>query len=157
MATKAKSYLPSGNHSVTPHVVVNNAAAAIEFYKKAFGAESVMPPFMMNGKIGHAELKIGDSLIYLNDEFPDSPCKAPTTVGGTTVTIHVYVPDVDKTWANATAAGAQAAMPLMDAFWGDRYGVLKDPFGHMWGLATHKEDVGPEEMAERAKAMFAHQ
>ena len=127
---------------------------AIEFYKKAFGAEvkGVMPG--PGGKVMHAEIRIGDSTIMLNDEFPEMGAKSPASIGGSAVTLHVYVPDCDALWNRAVAAGATVTMPLADMFWGDRYGTLTDPYGHKWSIATHKEDLTPEEMGKRgAEAM----
>jgi uncharacterized glyoxalase superfamily protein PhnB len=151
------SYIPAGQRTVTAHLVMRNASAAIDFYKRAFGAVELM---RMNGpdgnSVGHAELKIGDSIIYLADEFPGTSLGAPERFGGTTVSIHLYVPDVDAAYAQAVAAGAKPEMPLMDMFWGDRFGKVLDPFGHSWSIATHKEDVPPDEMARRgAEAMKA--
>ncbi|HPF41868.1 MAG TPA: VOC family protein [Phycisphaerae bacterium] len=150
--------IPEGFSTVTPHIVVKGAAQAIEFYKKAFGAEEI---YRMNGPDGqsvmHAEIRIGNSPIMIAEEWPmpNGP-KAPTTLGGSAVTIHLYVPDVDASFKRATDAGATATMPPMDAFWGDRYGKLKDPFGHDWGMATHIEDVPPEEMPARMQKAFAN-
>jgi PhnB protein len=142
-------------HTVTPHLVVRDAAKAIDFYKKAFGAQELMRMEGPGGKIGHAELKIGNSVIFLADEFPQGPCKAPQTVGTTTCTLNLYVEDVDKVYDTAVKAGAKTAMPLANMFWGDRYGQVSDPFGHVWGLATHVEEVSPEEMDKRAQAFWA--
>jgi uncharacterized glyoxalase superfamily protein PhnB len=145
--------IPSGFHTLTPHLIVKGASKAIEFYKKAFGAEEIGRMPGPDGKsIMHADLKIGDSHVFLADEFPEMDCRAPETVGGTPVTIHMYVEDVDAAFGKAVAAGAHVKMPLSDMFWGDRYGVLADPFGHAWSLATHKEDLTPEEIGKRAKS-----
>ncbi len=148
--------IPVGMHSITAHLTVKGAAAAIEFYKKAFGAVELARMPMPDGKLGHAHLKIGDSHLLLNDEpnFPGS-CKSPQTLGGNSVALQLYVEDVDAVFNRAVAAGAQAFMPPADMFWGDRYGQLNDPFGQRWSIATHKEDVPPEEMQKRAEAMFA--
>jgi PhnB protein len=147
--------IPSGFHTLTPHLVVKGASQAIEFYKKAFGAEEIGRAPSPDGKsIMHAELKIGDSRLMLVDEFPEMDCRGPQSIGGTPVTIHMYVKDADAAFSRAVAAGAQVRMPLADMFWGDRYGVLTDPFGHAWSIATHKEDVTPEEAAKRAQAEF---
>jgi PhnB protein len=148
--------IPEGKHTIVPHLVIQGAAKAIEFYKKAFGAveEARMPT--PDGKIMHACLKIGDSCLFLCDEFPDmGGCKSPQALGGTPVTIHLNVEDADAVFARAVAAGATAKMPPADMFWGDRYGKLTDPFGHDWSVSTHKEDVSPEEMKKRGQAMFA--
>jgi uncharacterized glyoxalase superfamily protein PhnB len=146
--------IPAGRHAITPHLVIKGAAEAIEFYKRAFGAEEVsrmpMPDKSGASKIGHAELKIGDSLLYLADEFPDYGSVGP---GATSpVVIHLYVTDADATFDRAVEAGAKVAMPLADMFWGDRYGKLIDPFGHHWSVAEHLEDVSPEQMMERMAA-----
>jgi PhnB protein len=147
--------IPEGHHTITPSLVIRGAAQAIDFYKKAFGAQELHRSTMPDGKIMHATLKIGDSMLYLSDEFPGAPFKAPQSLGGTPVALHIYVEDVDKLWENAVAAGATVGMPLDNQFWGDRYGQIVDPFGHSWGLATHKEDVAPEEMDRRAREAMA--
>jgi PhnB protein len=145
--------IPNGFHTLTPHLVVKGASQAIEFYKKAFGAEELGRMAGPDGKsLMHADLKIGDSHVFLVDEFPEMDCRGPESIGGTPVTIHVYVEDVDAAFGKAVAAGAQVRMPLADMFWGDRYGVLTDPFGHSWSMASHKEDLTPEEIAKRAPA-----
>ncbi len=148
--------VPDGYHTLTPHLVVKGASQAIEFYKKAFGAEEIGRVPGPDGKsLMHAELKIGDSRLFLVDEFPEMDCRGPQTIGGTPVTIHVYVEDVDAAFSKAVAAGAQVRMPLADMFWGDRYGVLADPFGHAWSMATHKEDLTPEQIGKRAQDEFS--
>ncbi len=148
--------IPEGTHTITPHLVVKGADEAIGFYKKAFGAEE---HFRMPGPDGktvmHAELQIGDSVLYLNDEFPDMGCKGPQALGGTPVTIHLYVQDCDAAFAKATGAGCEVTMPVTDMFWGDRFGKVKDPFGHKWSIATHKEDLTPEEIGRRASKWMA--
>ena len=157
MATEVKP-IPEGFHTITPHIVVRDAKAAIEFYKKAFGAQELHCSTGPDGKsIIHATLKIGDSRLMLNDEFPEWQCHGPQTIGGTPVTIHLYVEDVDKVYQQAIDAGAEATMPVVDAFWGDRYGKLKDPFGHAWSIATCTETPTPEQVKERAEAFFAAQ
>jgi PhnB protein len=143
--------IPPGYHSVTPYLVVNNAARAIEFYHRAFGAKEIMRMDGPPGKIGHAELKIGDSVIMLSDEMPGGGCRTPQSLGGSTVGIFLYVDDVDQVFKQAESAGAKVDTPLANMFWGDRYGKLTDPFGHSWSLATHIEDVAPEEMKKRVK------
>ena len=148
---KATQAIPPGFHSVTPSLTVRDAAAAIEFYKKALGAEELMRMPMPNGKIGHAEIKVGDSIIFLNDEFPEMGNKSPQTLGGNSSALYLYVEDVDKAFKRATDAGATTKMPVSDMFWGDRYGQVVDPFGHVWGLSTHVEDVEPEEIERRSK------
>lgn len=148
--------VPTGYHSLTPHLVVKGASQAIEFYKKAFGAEETSRVPAPDGKsLMHAELIIGDSRLFLVDEFPEMDCRGPQSIGGTPVTIHIFVEDVDTSFNKALAAGAQVRMPLADMFWGDRYGVLIDPFGHLWSMATHKEDLTPEEIGKRAQAAFS--
>jgi uncharacterized glyoxalase superfamily protein PhnB len=145
--------IPEGHHTITPHLYIKNAPEAIEFYKKAFGAKEISRAPGPDGKIMHAELKIGDSFIYLAEEAPEWGACAPGSQGSP-VSIHLYVPDVDKAFERAVAAGATAPMPLMNMFWGDRYGKLIDPFGHSWSMATHIEDVSPEDMQVRmVKAM----
>ncbi|MEQ8764462.1 MAG: VOC family protein [Planctomycetota bacterium] len=143
--------IPAGSHTITPHLVVQGAADAIEFYKKAFGAEEL---FRMPGPDGksvmHAELQFGNSRLYICDEFPDMGACGPKSVGGTSVTIHLYVEDADAVAKQAESAGAKVVMPVTTVFWGDRYGKLEDPFGHNWSVATHVEDVAPEDMAKRA-------
>jgi len=145
--------IPSGFHTLTPHLVVKGAGKAIDFYKKAFGAEELVRMAAPDGKsILHADLKIGDSHVFLADEVPNMDCRGPESIGGTPVTIHMYVEDADATFGQALAAGAKVKMPLSDMFWGDRYGVLADPFGHAWSIATHKEDLTPQEIRKRAQA-----
>jgi len=143
--------IPEGYHSVTPYLVIKGAAEAIEYYKKAFGATEECR-MDHEGKIGHAELKIGDSHIMLSDEHPELGYVGPQTLGGTPVSLMVYVDDVDTTYPQAIAAGGQELKPLQDQFYGDRSGTLKDPFGHIWTVGTHKEDVTPEEMGKRMAA-----
>jgi uncharacterized glyoxalase superfamily protein PhnB len=143
-------------HGIIPHLVVQGGAQAIEFYKKAFGATEIMRMPGPDGKtIGHAELKIAGSMVFLADECPVMGSRSPLALGGTPVTLSFYVPDVDAVFAQAVAAGATVRMPPADMFWGDRYGQLTDPFGHVWALCTHKEDVAPDEMARRAQAAYA--
>lgn len=155
MASKAVKPIPEGYHTVTPYLTVNDAAGAIDFYRRAFGAQETVRMAGPPGKIGHAELKIGDSMIMLADEMPGSGCRAPQSLGGSCVNIFLYVDDVDSVFKQAVNAGAKADMPPADMFWGDRFGRLTDPFGHSWSLATHKEDVAPEEMRQRAQAEMA--
>jgi PhnB protein len=146
--------VPDGFHRVTPHLVVRDAAKMIEFYKKAFGAVEKRRAPGPGGKIIHAELQIGDSIVFLNDEFPEMGAVSPLTTKGTGVTLHVYVEDADKQYQQALSAGAEVAMPLADQFWGDRYGIVKDPSGHQWSIGSHMEDLTPEQMQERmGKAM----
>jgi uncharacterized glyoxalase superfamily protein PhnB len=145
---KAKSYIPEGLRSVTPHLVVKNALESIEFYKKAFGAELMShAPGPSPRSTMHAAIRIGDGVVFLADEMPQSIAKAPR--GSTTTSIMLFVPDVDATFKQAVAAGAKAAMPVGDQFWGDRYGQVTDPDGHLWEIGTHKEDLTPEEIRQR--------
>jgi PhnB protein len=140
-----------GMHTITAHLVCANCSEAIAFYKKAFGAEEISRTHMPDGKIGHAMLRIGDSPLFLADEFPDYGSHSPLSLKGSPVTIHLSVPNVDQVWERAKAAGATVRMELADMFWGDRYGQLDDPFGHRWSLATHIRDVSPEELEEAMK------
>jgi len=146
--------IPEGYHTLTPHLIVRNAGKALEFYKKAFGAEEIFKMPTPEGKIGHAELKIGDSIFMMCDEWPGM-ASSPQTVGGTSVTLHLYVQDVDTAYKKAITAGCTSTMPVQDMFWGDRYGKLKDPFGHEWSIATHKQDLTPTQIAEGAKKAFS--
>ena len=147
--------IPDGFHTLTPHLTVRNAKEALEFYKKAFGAEVGNVAYMPNGKVMHAGLRIGDSMLMLNDEMPEYGVVSPLSTNGTAVTIHIYTEDVDSAFNRAVSAGAQVKMPLMDQFWGDRYGVVSDPYGHKWSLATHVKDMSPEEMEEGMKEAMA--
>jgi PhnB protein len=148
--------VPEGYRTLTPHLVVKGASQAIEFYKKAFGAEEIARVPGPDGKsLMHAAIKIGDSRLFLVDEFPEMGSLGPHSIGGTPVSIHVYVEDVDTVFNQAVAAGAQVRMPLADMFWGDRYGLVTDPFGHSWSLATHKEDLTLEEINKRAQTAFS--
>ena len=142
--------IPDGWHSVTPSLTVRGAARAIEFYKQVFGATEMLRMPGPEGKIMHAELRIGDSVVMLNDEFPDMGTRSPEALGGSPASLFLYVEDVDTIFERAVKAGAQAAMPPQDMFWGDRFGRVVDPFGHGWAIATHKEDLTPEEIARRA-------
>ena len=142
--------VPDGYRSVTPYLTISGAADAIEFYKESFGATERSRMTAPNGRIGHAELEIGDSVIMLADEFPDMGGVSPTTVGGTPVIIHLYVDDVDSVVERAVAAGATLTTPVANQFYGDRSGMLRDPYGHEWYVATHVEDVPPAEMERRA-------
>ena len=146
------SPIPEGYHSVTPYLVMKNAAAAIEFYKKAFGAVELLRMAAPGGKIGHAEIKIGDSPVMLADEYPDMGFKGPESLGGTPVSLMIYVDDVDKIYPQAIAAGGKEVCPLQNQFYGDRSGTLTDPFGHVWTISTHVEDVPEEELAKRGEA-----
>ena len=144
-------HTPDGYHSVTPYLYIRGAANAIEFYKKAFGAEELFRLPDKDGRIGHAEMKIGDSVVMLADEFANMKIVGPQTLGGTSIGLLVYVPDVDTTMGRALAQGAKLDRPIQDQFYGDRSGTVIDPYGHKWTIATHIEDVPPEEMEERAK------
>jgi len=152
---QAVTPIPEGFHTVTPHLVIKGAAAAIDFYKRAFGAEVLVRMDGPGGSVGHAELKIGDSIIFLADEFPGGPTKSPQTLGGTTASLHIYLPDVDAAYRQAISAGGREIMPVTDMFWGDRFGQLQDPFGHSWSIATRKEILTPQETEQRAQAFWA--
>ena len=147
--------VPEGYHTLTLYLTAEPAAEAIDFYKKAFGAEEKFRMDAPGGKIGHAELAIGDSIVMVSDPFPQASTKSPNALGGTTAGAFMYVEDVDAVFNRAVDAGASVTMEVADQFWGDRFGTLTDPFGHVWSIATHVEDVPPEEMAERAKAAMA--
>ena len=144
--------IPDGYPRVTPYLIVDGAAAAIEFYSSVFGATERMRMGAPEDKVGHAELEIGDAVIMLADEAPDMDARGPKTVGGSPVLLHVYVEDADSVFDRAVQAGAKPLRPVEDKFYGDRAGEFEDPFGHRWSVATHVEDVPPEEMAERAAA-----
>ena len=147
--------IPDGYHTATPYLIIRGAAEAIEFYKKAFGATELLRIPAPGGKIGHAEVKIGDSPIMLADEYPEMGYKGPQTLGGSPVSIMIYVDDVDTVFNQAVAAGASVKEAVTDKFYGDRMGTVIDPFGHVWHVATHKEDISLEEMEQRAKAAGA--
>jgi PhnB protein len=147
--------IPDGYHAVTPYLSVRGAAAALEFYARAFGAREVMCMAQPDGRIGHAEVQIGDSRIMLADEFPEMDFRSPQALGGSPVTIHLYVDDVDGVVARAVAAGARPVRPVQDQFYGDRSGTVVDPFGHVWHVATHREDLPMEEIRRRAAAQRA--
>jgi PhnB protein len=147
--------IPAGYHSVTPYLVCRGASDAIDFYKKAFGAKEKVRMPTPDGKVMHAELMIGNSHLMLGDEMPQMGATAPPTIGGTSVSIFLYVKDVDRAFAQATAAGATAEMPPADMFWGDRFCKLADPFGHKWAIATHIEDVSAKDMKVRMAAAQA--
>ena len=146
------NYMPEGYHSITPYLYITGAARALEFYKEVFGATELMRIGAPGGKIGHAEIKIGDSLVMLADEFSEMDERSPQSFGGSPVGLLLYVEDVDALAERAVAAGAKLQSPLEDKFYGDRMGKLVDPFGHIWAIATHKEDVSPEEMEKRIAA-----
>jgi PhnB protein len=147
--------IPEGYHTVTPFLTVDDASAAIAFYERAFGARERMRMPMPDGKIAHAELEIGDSVVMLSDPFPQATVRPPKELGGTSLGVFLYVEDIDAFVQRATDAGATVTMPPEDMFWGDRFGQISDPFGHVWQVATHVEDVPPQEMAERAKVAMS--
>jgi len=151
----ARKGVPEGFSTVTPHLNVRDAAQALEFYKKAFGAKETVRMLGPGGKILHAEIKIGDSHIFLADEMPEWGSRSPLTIGGTATALCLYVEDADAVFNQAVAAGAQVKMPLADQFWGDRYGKLADPYGHEWAVATHLEDLTPAEMERRREVAMA--
>ena len=152
MATKP---IPEGYHSAVPYLSVEDAAAAIDFYERAFGAKERVRMAAPGGRIGHAELEIGGAIVMLADALPQFTTRAPKDLGGTTVSVFMYVEDVDAVVKRAVDAGGEITMEVADQFWGDRFGAVTDPFGHLWTLATHVEDVPPEEVAERAKEAMA--
>jgi uncharacterized glyoxalase superfamily protein PhnB len=146
---------PKGFNTLTPHLIVRDAKKAMDFYQKAFGAEQARIHYGPDGKsIMHAEMKVGDSMLMLYDENPAWDSRSPLTLGGSPVFIHLYVDDVDSAFKRAVDAGATVKMPLMDAFWGDRYGQVTDPFGHQWSMATHKEDLTDDEIKKRSEEEF---
>jgi PhnB protein len=147
--------IPEGYHTLAPYLAVEDAAQAIEYYKNAFGATERIRMQAPDGSIGHAELDIGDSVLMLSDPFPQSSTKPPKELGGSSVSVFMYVEDVDAVVNQAVDAGATVLMEVADQFWGDRFGTVQDPFGHTWSIATHVEDVTPEQVAERAKAAMA--
>jgi PhnB protein len=157
MAKSMPHPIPAGHHAITPHLIIKGASEAIEFYKRAFGAEEISRmPFPTPGgqvRLGHAALKIGDSILFLSDEFPEQGGLGPGA--SSPVTLHLYVTDVDAAFARAVGAGAKVSMPPADMFWGDRYGKLIDPFGHHWSIAEHLEDLTPAQMRERMTAAMA--
>jgi PhnB protein len=145
--------IPEGYHAVIPYLSIKGAADAIEFYKKAFGAKELMRMAQPDGRVGHAELQIGDSKVMLADEHPEMDFRGPRSIGGSPVMLHLYVEDVDTVVGRAVANGAKVLRPIQDQFYGDRSGTLADPYGHLWHVATHKEDLSPEEIGRRAAAM----
>ena len=147
--------IPEGYHTVTPYLAVDGARDAIDFYKSAFGAKERGIMTGPDGRIAHAELQIGDSIVMVSDPFPQSEVKSPKAIGGTSASIFLYVEDVDALFKQAVDAGAKAEMEPADQFWGDRFGTVIDPYGHVWSIATHIEDLSPEEIAERGKAAMA--
>lgn len=149
------SPIPPGYHTITPYITVTDTREAIEFYKRAFGAEEIYTMPGPDGKIIHAEIKIGDSIVMISDEYPDFGARAPVSVGCNTQSLMVYVPDVDASFERAVQAGAEPRRPVENMFWGDRYGQVTDPYGHKWQLATHVEDLTPEEIERRQAEFFA--
>lgn len=149
--------IPDGYHTVTPYLIVKGAASALEFYKRAFGATELLRMPGPGGCVAHAEIRVGDSPIMLADEFPDSGYRGPQSLGGSPVGILLYVEDVDARFRQAVAAGGKVVKPVTDQFYGDRSGTLEDPFGHVWTIATHKEDLSPEEIHQRLEACMKQQ
>ncbi len=146
--------IPTGFHSLTPHIVVTDGAAALEFYKQAFGAEECFRLTTPGGSsVMHAQMRIGDSMLMIGGEFPPSAL-SPKSRGGTSTFLHLYLADADAAFDRAVKAGCKIIMPVSDTFWGDRYGVVEDPFGHQWSLATHKQDLTPEQLSTNAKEFF---
>ncbi|MGI0010600.1 MAG: VOC family protein [Nitrosopumilaceae archaeon] len=144
--------IPDGFHSVTPTLTIRGAANAIEFYKKAFDAQEISRFPSPDGKIAHAQIKIGDSIVMLNDEFPQMNCLSPQSVGGPSTAIYLYVKDADAVFNKAVSCGAKIRMPIIDAFWGDRAGMLEDPFGHLWMIASRIIDFSPDELKKASQA-----
>jgi len=147
-------YIPDGYHTATPYLIVNGAARALEFYKQVFGATELIRMPAPGGKVGHAEIRIGDSNIMLADEFPEMDARGPQAIGGTPVSLMLYFEDCDAVTARAVASGAKVLRPVQDQFYGDRSGTVLDPFGHKWTIATHTEDLSAEELQKRAAALF---
>src|SRR5258708_27877177 len=147
--------VPAGFHTLTPHLTVRDADKALEFYKNALGAEVLNVAHMPDGEVMHAGLRIGDSMLMLNEEMPEFGALSPLSNGGAGVTIHIYTENVDAAFDRAVSAGAKVAMPLMDQFWGDRYGMVADPFGHKWSIATHTKEMSPEEMQSAQEEAMA--
>ena len=148
------NYIPEGYHTATPYLIVDGAARAIEFYRQAFGASEVLRLAGLGGKLIHAEIQLGDSRIMLADEFPEMDARGPQTIGGSPISILLYVEDADSVTQRAVAAGAKVLRPIQDQFYGDRSATIADPFGHKWTVATRKEDLSPEEIQTRAAALF---
>jgi PhnB protein len=147
--------IPEGYHTVTPALIVNEGQKALDFYKKTFDAKERSKMNTPDGRIGHAEFQIGDSLIMLSDEFPEMKCLSPKSIGGTSVSIFLYVEDVDAVFNTAVSLGAKILDEVKDQFWGDRHGAVEDPFGHRWSISTRKKDLSPEELKQAAEAAFA--
>ncbi len=155
MADQVK-YIPEGAHAITPHLMVNGAAGFVDFLKSAFGAAELLRMPGPGGRLMHVQMRIGDSILMFGDHFPEFG-GPPIAEGRWPLTLHLYVPDADKTFDQAVAAGCEVIMPLKDQFWGDRYGHVKDPFGFVWAIATHKEDLTPQEMLKRQQEVFGAQ
>ena len=147
--------IPPGFHTLTPHLTVRNASQALEFYKRAFAAEVLHVAYMPDGKVMHASVRMGDSMLMLNDEMPEHGALSPLSSGGSGVTLHIYTANVDDAFARAVAAGATVKMPLSDQFWGDRYGVVADPYGFQWSLATRVKELSPEQMQQEQEKVFS--
>lgn len=147
--------IPNGFHTLTPHLVIAGASDAIAFYRRAFGAEEISRLPGPGGLLMHASIRIGDSFVMLHDEFPEMGARGPKAIGGTAVTLHLYTTDADAAFARALDAGCSVVMPLGDQFWGDRYGLVEDPFGHRWSIATQKQLLTPQQITERLQAMDA--
>jgi PhnB protein len=148
--------IPDGFQSITPHIIVSDGAKAIEFYKQAFGAHELGRHLAPDGRsVMHAQLKIGNSILMMGGEFPPN-CLSPKSRGGTSVFLHIYTENADATFDRAVKAGCKASMPVSDMFWGDRYGQVEDPFGHLWSIATHKQDLSSDQVAANAKTFFAN-
>ncbi len=154
---KKASPIPKGYHTVTPHLILRDTGAAIEWYKRALGAKELSRMPMPGGKIGHAEIKVGDSIVMLADEFPEMGQKSAETLGGSACNLMMYVKNVDQVFAKAVEAGAKTLAPVSDMFWGDRYGQLMDPFGNKWSIGTHVKDMTPKQMAQAMEAWSATQ
>ena len=147
--------IPKGFSSVTPHLVIKDCAKALDFYVKALGAHEIYRSMMPDGRVMHAMIQVGNSIVMMADEFPEMGAVGPNKLGGTSVALHVYTEDADKLFKKAVDAGAAPIMPISDTFWGDRYGQIQDPYGHRWAIATHTKDVSPQEMEKAAKEMFS--
>lgn len=146
--------VPEGFHTVTPYLVISGAVQALEFYRKAFGAKVITRQALPDGKLLHGRIKIGDSLVMMSDEFPGGYARSPTTLGGSTFSLHIYTRNVDKLWQQAVSAGAKVVMPLDNQFWGERYGILTDLFGHNWSMSMRVK-MSPKEMEAKRKAAMA--
>jgi uncharacterized glyoxalase superfamily protein PhnB len=155
MARKYKP-VPEEFHTITPHITVRGAAAAIDFYKRAFGAEELLRNFGPDGEsVMHCEMLLGDSRFFINEEYPEHGVRSPAALNGSPITLHLYVADVDAMYERAVRAGAEVLMPVEDQFWGDRYCIVRDPFGHRWSIASRLEDLSPRELRERADDYFS--